>query len=149
MFLVHKKGFVAGKKMVDGLVPYDFFCEDNPAINLFVFTGAGALGKPVEEQTLWGFTRLERFEALSSTLVANKKNQGWFQSVNVLTGPAQNGTQTVKFQRVSKIIKHVSVNNRVASKAGYEILTDEGDTYFTLKQVPGHSAQTVIYAADQ
>ena len=114
-----------------------------------MFTGAGALGKPVEEQTLWGFTRLERFEALSSTLVANKKNQGWFQSVNVLTGPAQNGTQTVKFQRVSKIIKHVSVNNRVASKAGYEILTDEGDTYFTLKQVPGHSAQTVIYAADQ
>ena len=88
-------------------------------------------------------------EALTSTLVANKKNQGWFQSVNVLTGPAQNGTQTVKFQRVSKIIKHVSVNNRVASKAGYEILTDEGDTYFTLKQVPGHSAQTVIYAADQ
>ena len=130
-------------------MPYDFFCEDNPAINLFVFTGAGALGQTVEEQTLWGFTRLERFEALTSTLVANKKNQGWFQSVNVLTGPAQNGTQTVKFQRVSKIIKHVSVNNRVASKAGYEILTDEGDTYFTLKQVPGHSAQTVIYAADQ
>ena len=149
MFLVHKKGFVAGKKMGDGLVPYDFFGEDNPAINLFVFTGAGALGQTVEEQTLGGFPRLERFEALTSTLVANKKNQGWFQSVNVLTGPAQNGTQTVKFQRVLKIIKHVSVTSRVASKAGYEILTDEGDTYFTLKQVPGHSAQTVIYAVDQ
>ena len=145
MFLVHKKGFVAGKKMVDGLVPYDFFCEDNPAINLFVFTGAGASGKPVEEQTLWGFTRLERFEALTGTLVSNKKNQDWFQSVNVLTGPAQNGTQSVKFQRVLKIIKHVSVT----SKAGYEILTDEGDTYFTLKPAVGHSAQTVIYAADQ
>ena len=145
MFLVHKKGFVAGKKMVDGLVPYDFFCEDNPAINLFVFTGAGASGKPVEEQTLWGFTRLERFEALTGTLVSNKKNQDWFQSVNVLTGPAQNGTESVKFQRVLKIIKHVSVT----SKAGYEILTDEGDTYFTLKPAAGHSAQTVIYAADQ
>lgn len=46
MFLVHKKGFVAGKKMVDGLVPYDFFCEDNPAINLFVFTGSNAQSKP-------------------------------------------------------------------------------------------------------
>ena len=77
------------------------------------------------------------------------KPSGSDQTVALLTGPAQNGTQTVKFQRVSKIIKHVSVNNRVASKAGYEILTDEGDTYFTVKQVPGHSAQTVIYAADQ
>ena len=148
MFLVHKKGFVPGKKMVDGLVPYDFFCEDTPAINLFVFTGIGALGKPVEEPTLWGFTRLERFEALTSTLVSNKKNRGWLQSVNVLTGPGHNGTQTVKFQRVLKIIKHVSVSNRVASKACYEILTDEGDTYFTLKHAAGNSARTVIYAAD-
>lgn len=147
MFLVHKKGFVAGKKMVDGLVPYDFFCEDSPAINLFVFTGSAAKGKAVEEQTLWGFTRLERFEALSATLVANKKTrQGWFQSVNVLTGPAQNGTQSVKFQRVLKIIKHVSVLNRIA-KTGYEILTDEGDTYFTLKPALDNNAQTVIYAA--
>ena len=145
MFLVHKKGFVAGKNMVDGLVPYDFFCEDNPSINLFVFTGAGTAGKHVEEQTLWGFTRLERFEALSSTLVANQKNDGWFQSVNVMTGPAHNGTRSVKFQRVLKIIKHVNT----ANKAGYEILTDEGDRYFTLKQVADCTAQTVIYAADQ
>lgn len=145
MFLVHKKGFVAGKKMVDGLVPYDFFCEDNPAINLFVFTGAGAAGKHVEEQTLWGFTRLERFEALSHTLVANRKNDGWFQSVSVMTGPAHNGTRSVMFQRVLKIIKHVSPPN----KAAYEILTDEGDTYFTLKPAADLSAQTVIYAADQ
>ncbi len=106
MFLVHKKGFVPGKRMVDGLVPYDFFCEDNPSLNLFVFTGSATPGKVVEEQTLWGFTRLERFEALSGTLVSNKKQEGWFQKVNVLTGPAQNGTQGVKFQRVLKIIKH-------------------------------------------
>lgn len=144
MFLVHKKGFVAGKKMVDGLVPYDFFCEDNPSINLFVFTGAGTVGKHVEEQTLWGFTRLERFEALSSTLVANQKSDGWFQSVNVMTGPAHNGTRSVKFQRVLKIIKHVNATN----KAGYEILTDEGDRYFTLKQVADVCAQIVIYATD-
>ena len=149
MFLVHKKGFVAGKKMVDGLVPYDFFCEDNPAINLFVFTGSNAQGKASAEQTLWVFTRLERFEALTDTLVSHKKNQDWFQTVNVLTGPAQNGTQNVKFQRVLKIIKHVSVANRVPGKVQYEILTDEGDTYFTLKSVAPDSAQTVIYAADQ
>jgi hypothetical protein len=148
MFLVHKKGFVSGKKMVDGLVPYDFFCEDNPAINLFVFTGSAAKGKAVEEQTLWGFTRLERFEALTGTLVSNKKNEGWFQTVNVLTGPAQNGTQSVKFQRVLKIIKH-AVAGRVASKAEYEIQTDEGDTYFTRQLVAADSAQTIIYAADQ
>ena len=149
MFLVHKKGFVAGMKMVAGLVPYDFFCEDNPAINLFVFTGSTAKGNAVEEQTLWGFTRLERFEALTGTLVANKKDRGWFQSVSVLTGPTRNGTQSVKFQRVLKITKHVSVSNRVASKAGYEILTDEGDTYFTLKPAAANNAQTVIYAAEQ
>ncbi|EJM11025.1 hypothetical protein PMI21_05214 [Pseudomonas sp. GM18] len=148
MFLVHKKGFVSGKKMVDGLVPYDFFCEDNPAINLFVFTGSAAKGKAVEEQTLWGFTRLERFEALTGTLVSNKKNEGWFQTVNVLTGPAQNGTQSVKFQRVLKIIKH-AVSGRVASKAEYEIQTDEGDTYFTRQLLAADSAQTIIYAADQ
>lgn len=149
MFLVHKKGFVPGKKMVDGLVPYDFFCEDNPAINLFVFTGSIAKGKAVEEQTLWGFTRLERFEALSSTLVSSKKNAGWFQTVNVLTGPAQNGTQSVKFQRVLKIIKHAHVSNRIVTKVDYEIQTDEGDTYFTRRPDPSDSAQTVIYAADQ
>ncbi|MGX0890729.1 hypothetical protein AB7M22_002737 [Pseudomonas sp. ADAK2 TE3594] len=149
MFLVHKKGFVPGKKMVDGLVPYDFFCEDNPAINLFVFTGSTAQGKAVEEQTLWGFTRLERFEALTGTLVSNKKNEGWFQTVNVLTGPAQNGTQSVKFQRVLKIIKHCGASGRVASKVDYEIQTDEGDTYFTRRLVTSDSAQTIIYAADQ
>ena len=149
MFLVHKKGFVSGKKMVDGLVPYDFFCEDNPAINLFVFTGSAAKGKAVEEQTLWGFTRLERFEALTGTLVSNKKNEGWFQTVNVLTGPAQNGTQSVKFQRVLKIIKHSGALGRIASKAEYEIQTDEGDIYFTRRPAAADSAQTIIYAADQ
>ncbi|WP_018928956.1 hypothetical protein [Pseudomonas umsongensis] len=149
MFLVHKKGFVSGKKMVDGLVPYDFFCEDNPAINLFVFTGSTAQGKKVEEQTLWGFTRLERFEALTSTLVSNKKNDGWFQTVNVLTGPAQNGTQSVKFQRVLKIIKHAAVSSRIAGKVQYEILTDDGDTYFTRPPATADSAQTIIYVAEQ
>jgi len=144
MFQVHKKGFVAGKKMVDGLVPYDFFCEDSPAINLFVFTSSAALGQTVEEQTLWGFTRLERFEAMSGALVANRKNDGWFQSVNVLTGPNQNGTQSVKFQRVLKIIRHVT-----ATKFEYEIHTDEGDTYFTRRPAAPDSAQTIIYAADQ
>lgn len=149
MFLVHKKGFVPGKKMVDGLVPYDFFCEDNPAINLFVFTGSTVQGKAVEEQTLWGFTRMERFEALTGTLVSNKKNEGWFQTVNVLTGPAQNGTQGVKFQRVLKIIKHCGASDRVASKVDYEIQTDEGDTYFTHRLATSDGAQTIIYAADQ
>jgi hypothetical protein len=144
MFQVHKKGFVAGKKMVDGLVPYDFFCEDSPAINLFVFTGSAALGQTVEEQTLWGFTRLERFEAMSGALVANRKNDGWFQSVNVLTGPNQNGTQSVKFQRVLKIIRHVT-----ATQFEYEIHTDEGDTYFTRRPAAPGTAQTIIYAADQ
>lgn len=147
MFLVHKKGFVSGKKMVDGLVPYDFFCEDNPAINLFVFTGSAAQGNAVEEQTLWGFTRLERFEALTGTLVSNKKNEGWFQTVNVLTGPAQNGTQSVKFQRVLKIIKHAGAG-RVTSKVDYEIQTDEGDTYFTRRPAASDSAQTIIYSAE-
>ena len=122
MFQVHKKGFVSGKKMVDGLVPYDFFCEDNPAINLFVFTGAATPQATVEEQTLWGFTRLERFEAMNGALVANKKHAAWFQSVSVLTGPSQNGTQSVKFQRVLQIIKHASSRG----KADYEIHTDRG-----------------------
>lgn len=144
MFQVHKKGFVPGRKMVDGLVPYDFFCEDSPAINLFVFTGAATPGATVEEQTLWGFTRLERFEAMTHTLVSNKQHTGWFQSVNVLTGPNQNGTQSVKFQRVLKIIKHASP----ARKADYEILTDEGDTYFTRRAVAENSAQTVIYSVE-
>lgn len=144
MFQVHKKGFVPGRKMVDGLVPYDFFCEDSPAINLFVFTGAATPGATVEEQTLWGFTRLERFEAMTSALLGNKRQAGWFQSVNVLTGPNQNGTQSVKFQRVLKIIKHASATR----KADYEILTDEGDTYFTRPTVASGSAQTIIYSAD-
>ncbi|WEX18198.1 hypothetical protein P2T68_13075 [Pseudomonas sp. G11] len=144
MFQVHKKGFVPGRKMVDGLVPYDFFCEDSPAINLFVFTGAATPGASVEEQTLWGFTRLERFEAMTSVLVGNKQQVGWFQSVNVLTGPDLNGTQSVKFQRVLKIIKHASATRKV----DYEILTDEGDTYFTRPTVAPNCAQTVIYSAD-
>lgn len=144
MFQVHKRGFVSGKKMVDGLVPYDFFCEDNPAINLFVFTGAATPQATVEEQTLWGFTRLERFEAMNSALVANKKHAAWFQSVSVLTGPSQNGTQSVKFQRVLQIIKHASSRG----KADYEIRTDEGDTYFTRQAVAESSAQTTIYSAE-
>ena len=144
MFQVHKKGFVPGRKMVDGLVPYDFFCEDSPAINLFVFTGAATPDATVEEQTLWGFTRLERFEAMTGALVSNKRHAGWFQSVNVLTGPNQNGTQSVKFQRVLKIIKHASPTR----KADYEILTDEGDIYFTRQTVAADSAQTVIYSAE-
>ena len=142
MFQVHKKGFVSGRKMVDGLVPYDFFCEDSPAINLFVFTGAATPDAPVEEQTLWGFTRLERFEAMTSALVTHNKHAGWFQSV--LTGPNQNGTQSVKFQRVLKIIKHASATRKV----DYEILTDEGDTYFTRQSVAPDSAQTIIYSAE-
>lgn len=149
MFQVHKKGFVSGKKMVDGLVPYDFFCEDSPAINLFVFTGSAVLGETVEEQTLWGFTRLERFDAMTSALVANKKNDGWFQSVNVLTGPNQNGTQSVKFQRVLKIIRHAHSVGRAGGKFEYEIHTDEGDTYFTRQPAVLSGAQTIIYAADQ
>lgn len=144
MFQVHKKGLVPGRKMVDGLVPYDFFCEDSPAINLFVFTGAATPGALVEEQTLWGFTRLERFEAMTGALLGNKRQTGWFQSVNVLTGPNQNGTQSVKFQRVLKIIKHASEPRKV----DYEILTDDGDTYFTRQNVASNSAQTVIYSAD-
>jgi hypothetical protein len=144
MFQVHKKGFVPGKKMVDGLVPYDFFCEDNPAINLFVFTGAATPDASVEEQTLWGFTRLERFEAMTGALLSHKKHAGWFQSVSVLTGPNQNGTQSVKFQRVLTIIKHASATR----KADYEIRTDEGDTYFTRQAVAQDSAQTVIYSAE-
>ncbi|NVZ21225.1 hypothetical protein [Pseudomonas costantinii] len=144
MFQVHKKGFVSGRKMVDGLVPYDFFCEDSPAINLFVFTGAATPDATVEEQTLWGFTRLERFEAMTSALVSNKKHAGWFQSVSVLTGPNQNGTQSVKFQRVLKIIKHASATRKV----DYEILTDEGDTYFTRQAVAENSEQTIIYSAE-
>ncbi|NMY06980.1 hypothetical protein HBO38_00760 [Pseudomonas veronii] len=144
MFQVHKKGFVPGRKMVDGLVPYDFFCEDSPTINIFVFTGAATPDATVEEQTLWGFTRLERFEAMTNALVSNKQHGGWFQSVNVLTGPNQNGTQSVKFQRVLKIIKHASSTQKV----DYEILTDEGDTYFTRQTVAANSAQTVIYSAE-
>ena len=148
MFQVHKKGFVAGKKMVDGLIPYDFFCEDNPAINLFVFTGSAAEGKAVEQQTLWGFTRLERFEAMTQSLVSTKNNEGWFQNVNVLTGPAHNGTQALKFQRVLKIIKHTGAPGRVVGKTEYEIHTDEGDTYFTRQPAVLNGAQTVIYAAE-
>ena len=144
MFQVHKKGFVPGRKMVDGLVPYDFFCEDSPAINLFVFTGAATPDATVQEQTLWGFTRLERFEAMTGALSSKKQHAGWFQSVSVLTGPSQNGTQSVKFQRVLKIIKHASTTRNV----DYEILTDEGDTYFTRQTVAQDTAQTIIYSAE-
>lgn len=148
MFQVHKKGFVSGKKMVDGLVPYDFFCEDNPAINLFVFTGSAVPGNSVKEQTLWGFTRLERFEAMAEALVANRKEAGWFQTVNVLTGPSHNGTQSVKFQRVFKIIRHVSATDRACARFDYEIHTDEGDTYFTSRPARQDGMQTIIYAAE-
>lgn len=67
----------------------------------------------------------------------------------MLTGPAQNGTQSVKFQRVLKIIKHAAVSSRVAGKVQYEILTDDGDTYFTRPPATADSAQTIIYVAEQ
>ena len=81
---------------------------------------------------------------MTSALVSNKKHAGWFQSVSVLTGPNQNGTHSVKFQRVLKIIKHASSTRKV----DYEIRTDEGDTYFTRQAVAENSAQTVIYSAE-
>ena len=93
--------------MVDGLVPYDFFCEDNPAINLFVFTGSATPGKAVEEQTLWGFTRLERFEAMTGTSDGEQKaTTAGFKVSASSPDPARTVRRAVKFQRVLKIIKH-------------------------------------------
>lgn len=100
--------------------------------------------KRLPSALVWADTRLERFEAMTSALVTHKKHAGWFQSVSVLTGPNQNGTQSVKFQRVLKIIKHASATRKV----DYEILTDEGDTYFTRQSVAPDSAQTIIYSAE-
>jgi hypothetical protein len=51
----------------------------------------------------------------------------------------------VKFQRVLKIIKHASATRKV----DYEILTDEGDTYFTRQSVAPDSAQTIIFFAKE
>lgn len=128
MFLVHKKGFVAGGKMVGGLVPYDFFCEDDPAINLFVFTGAqGAKA----EQTLWAFSRLERFEAMARGFEAGQATQGWFQRVSVLTGPSHNGTSALRFQDVERVVKHEPRQQRPGRRPEYEIHTLDGDRYFT------------------
>ena len=81
---------------------------------------------------------------MTGALLSNKQHAGWFQSVSVLTGPSQNGTQSVKFQRVLKIIKHASATRKV----DYEILTDEGDTYFTRQTVAQDTAQTIIYSAE-
>jgi hypothetical protein len=148
MFLVHKKGLGVGKKQVDGLVPYDFFCEDKPTINLFVFTGNGTAENAVKEQTLWGFTRLDRFEALSQTLHANRHKPGWFQTVNVLTGPAHNGSRSVKFQTVARIIRHGVAAAGKLRKAEYEIHTEEGDVYFTRSLSEPSELQTVIYTSD-
>ena len=50
----------------------------------------------------------------------------------------------MKFQRVLKIIKHASPTRNV----DYEILTDEGDTYFTRQTVAQDTAQTIIYSAE-
>lgn len=146
MFLVHKQGYVAGSKLVDGMLPYDFFCEDDPAINLFVFTGEQVKGKGIQEQTLWGFARLDRFEALTRTLTASPRNAGWFHSVNVLTSPAQNGTQTVKFQPVVKIIKHSFGLGKALRKPEYEIHTTDGDIYFTRTLAEPAAACKVIYS---
>ena len=132
--------------MVGGLLPYDFFCEDDPEINLFVFTaGADSEGKP--EQMLWGFARLERFEAMLETF-ANPKAHGWQQSVSVLTGPAHNGTRSLKFQAVSKIVKH-EVNRAEAKRAAeYEIHTEDGERYFTWRTASAQTvSQRVIYSA--
>lgn len=139
MFLVHKKGFVPGGKMMGGLVPYDFFCEDDPAINLFVFTGAQG-GKP--EQTLWAFSRLERFEAMTRSFQGSRGEPGWFQRVSVLTGPSHNGTSALRFQDVARVVKH----ERKGRQPGYEIQTLEGDRYFTCEVEPTEQWQAcVIY----
>ena len=132
--------------MVGGLVPYDFFCEDDPEINLFVFTeGADSAGKP--EQMLWGFARLERFEAMLESFDAPSA-AGWQQSVSVLTGPAHNGTRSLKFQAVSKIVKHELDSAELKRSAAYEIHTQDGECYFTWRTAPVQTAaQRVIYSA--
>ena len=145
MFQVHKQGYVSGTKMVDGMLPYDFFCEDEPSLNLFVFTGAQGTGNAIKEQTLWGFARLERFEALAQSLIGNQENTDWIHCVNVLTGPALNGTATVKFQRVVKILKHTFGFGPLRARPEYEIHTDEGDVYFTQALAERASSAKVIY----
>nr|BFE95860.1 hypothetical protein GCM10020185_63960 [Pseudomonas brassicacearum subsp. brassicacearum] len=51
----------------------------------------------------------------------------------------------MKFQRVLKIIKHTDAASRVASKADYEIQTDEGDTYFTRRPAAGECANHYLF----
>lgn len=143
MFLVHKKGFVTGGKMVGGLVPYDFFCEDDPAINLFVFTGAQGVKA---EQTLWAFSRLERFEAMTQSFQAGQAGQSWFQRVSVLTGPSHNGTSALRFQDVTRVIRHEHKGQQPGRQPEYEIQTLEGDRYFTCEVEPTEQWQAcVIY----
>ncbi|WP_263262260.1 hypothetical protein [Pseudomonas sp. RIT-PI-S] len=131
MFLVHKKGFVPGSKMMGGLLPYDFFCEDDPSINLFVFTGSDSNDGARGEQTLWAFSRLERFEAMLGSFGAGAAGTGWFQRVNVLTGPSHNGTGALRFQEVARVVKHEGMEHGKPCKPEYEIHTCEGDRYFT------------------
>lgn len=142
MFLVHKKGFVPGSKMMGGLLPCDFFCEDNPSINLFVFTGCQGAGGQGGEHTLWAFSRLERFEAMLHGFSQGEPGDGWFQRVSVLTGPSHNGTGTLRLQDVARVLKYSGERG----KPEYEIHTREGDSYFTCAAVsPGGAAPAVIY----
>ena len=145
MFLVHKKGFVPGSKMVGGLLPYDFFCEDDPAINLFVFTGCEG-GQQKGEQTLWAFSRLERFEAMLHSFSHAQAGSGWFRRVSVLTGPSHNGTGALKFQEVTRVLRYDGTGEAKGGKPEYEIHTCEGDSYFTCASVStAASKPTVIY----
>lgn len=138
MFKVHKQGYIPNSPLTGGLLPYDFFCEDQPSLNLFVFTHAG-LGV---EQTLWGFSRLERFEAMVATFKAS--GQVWQSHVNVLTGPSRNGTDGVRFEDVAQVW-------RLAPAAGerpaYAVHSRAGEVYYTH---PGEQqgAAELIYQAE-
>lgn len=145
MFLVHKKGFVPGSKMVGGLLPYDFFCEDDPSINLFVFTGCES-GEKNGEQTLWAFSRLERFEAMLHSFSQAQAGPGWFRRVSVLTGPSHNGTGALKFQDVARVLRYDGTGDGKRARPEYEIHTCEGDSYFTCVSVSAAVGNpTVIY----
>ncbi|MBA1245912.1 hypothetical protein [Pseudomonas japonica] len=145
MFLVHKKGFVPGSKMVGGLLPYDFFCEDDPSINLFVFTGCED-SEQKGEQTLWAFSRLERFEAMLHSFNPAQAGAGWYRRVSVLTGPSHNGTRALRFQEVARVLRYDGTGEGKRGKPEYEIHTREGDSYFTGASVStAVGTPTVIY----
>lgn len=145
MFLVHKKGFVPGSKMMGGMLPYDFFCEDDPSINLFVFTGAQGAGGAVAEQTLWAFSRLERFEAMLHGFKGAGAEGSWFQRVSVLTGPSHNGSGELRFQDVVRVVKYESLQAGARARPEYEIQTREGDSYFTRPGATAGWRARVIY----